>query len=144
MFFKKKVDEGRAKQIKDLRSSFPSLRRPQNDDSIFDMLFEVDKAYSTLRVYIHPDFPNSKPGLLQMFSDVMRLFEEVILQSTELFLSFMHAALKMISTTDHFYQQMQRRYLSDWNLFCLRYISFANCWTCDSLLAGPVQTGHRL
>jgi hypothetical protein len=104
MFFKKKVDEGRAKQIKDLRSSFPSLRRPQNDDSIFDMLFEVDKAYSTLRVYIHPDFPNSKPGLLQMFADVIRLFEEVILQSTELFLCLMHAALKMISTTDHIYQ----------------------------------------
>jgi uncharacterized membrane protein len=86
MFFKKKVDEGRAKQIKDLRSSFPSLRRPQNDDSIFDMLFEVDKAYSTLRVYIHPDFPNSKPGLLQMFCDVKWLIEDVILQSTELFL----------------------------------------------------------
>lgn len=78
MFFKKKVDEGKAKQIRDLRSSFPSLRRPHNDDSVFEMLFEVDKAYSTLRIYIHPDFPNSKPGLIEKFSDVLQLFQDVI------------------------------------------------------------------
>lgn len=108
MFFKKKVDEGRAKQIKDLRSSFPSLRRPHNDDSVFDILFDVDKAYSTLRIYIHPDFPNSKPGMAQMFCDVTKHFEDFIPQSAVLFLWSMHADLNLSSSVDT--NQRQIRY----------------------------------
>lgn len=65
--FGKRKEEEKDKQIKDLRTSFPSLRRPNNDDALFEMLFEVDKKYNTLRIYISPDFPSTKPGLSRMF-----------------------------------------------------------------------------
>lgn len=64
MFGKKKDDNSgdRDRQIKEFRTYYPTIRRPNNDDTVFEMLFEVDKKYSTLRIYILPDFPTSKPG----------------------------------------------------------------------------------
>jgi hypothetical protein len=60
--FGKRKEEEKDRQIKDLRTSFPSLRRPNSDDALFEMLFQVDRVYSTLRIYISPDFPSTKPG----------------------------------------------------------------------------------
>ena len=61
VFGKKKGDE-RERQIRDLRSTFPSIRRPSNDDARFELLFEVGRSYSTLRIYLLPEFPIAKPG----------------------------------------------------------------------------------
>ena len=60
--FGKRKDEEKEKQIKDLKINFPSIRRPDNDDAIFEIVFEVNRCYSALRIYIMPDFPTSKPG----------------------------------------------------------------------------------
>ena len=62
--FKKKDSDAeiREKIIRDLRSSFPSIRRPNNDNSMFELLFEVNKQYVTLRIFILADFPTSRPG----------------------------------------------------------------------------------
>jgi hypothetical protein len=62
LFGAKKRDEDKDRQIRELCATFPSIRRPQNDDTLFEMLFDVNRVYSTLRIYIHADFPNSKPG----------------------------------------------------------------------------------
>ena len=61
VFGKKKSDE-KDKQIKELRTTFPSIRRPNNDDTNFELLFEVGRIYSSLRIYLLPDFPIAKPG----------------------------------------------------------------------------------
>ena len=68
VFGKQKKHEEREKQIKDLRTTFRSIRRPNNDDSVFEILFEVDRMHNTLRIYLLPDFPTSKPGLFQFSS----------------------------------------------------------------------------
>ena len=65
IFGKKKTDDEKDRQIRELRVTFPSLRRPNNDDELFEMLFEVEKAYSTLRIYLKPEFPSLKPGSFQ-------------------------------------------------------------------------------
>lgn len=65
IFGKKRTDDEKDRQIRELRVTFPSLRRPNNDDELFEMLFEVEKAYSTLRIYLKPEFPSLKPGLSQ-------------------------------------------------------------------------------
>lgn len=59
---KGKLDEDREKQIKALQAAFPSLRRPNNDDTLFELKFVVDGLYSSLRVYIPADFPLTRPG----------------------------------------------------------------------------------
>lgn len=51
------------KQLKDLKSVFPSLRRPNNDDSLFSIQFCVDNQYSALRIFIPAEFPNIRPVL---------------------------------------------------------------------------------
>jgi hypothetical protein len=64
IFGKKRIDDEKERQIRDLRATFPSLRRPNNDNEVFEIIFEIDRSYNTLRVYLQPDFPASKPGLL--------------------------------------------------------------------------------
>jgi hypothetical protein len=66
MFWGKKKDENkilRDKQINELMVAFPSIRRPNNDDSLFEILFNVGGTFSTLRIYIPHDFPVSRPGM---------------------------------------------------------------------------------
>lgn len=52
----------RDKNVKELCASFPSIRRPQDDDNMFELLFEIDRKYNTLRIYLPSDFPANKPG----------------------------------------------------------------------------------
>jgi len=59
---KTKAEDDREKQISNLKSTFPSLRRPLNDDSQFEMKVVVDGIYSVLRIYIPADFPQIRPG----------------------------------------------------------------------------------
>mmetsp|Transcript_30100 Transcript_30100/g.66623 ORF Transcript_30100/g.66623 Transcript_30100/m.66623 type:complete len:367 (-) Transcript_30100:107-1207(-) len=59
----KKKEDDRDKQVKDLKSVFPSIRRPNNDDSLFEIKFVVDNQYSSLRVFIPADFPSTRPVL---------------------------------------------------------------------------------
>lgn len=59
---KKKKDEDKEKQIKELKAVFPSIRRPNNDDNLFEIKFVVDNKYSSLRIFIPPDFPSIRPG----------------------------------------------------------------------------------
>ena len=65
MFWGKKKDDTkmlRDKNIKDLSSAFPTIRRPNSDDSLFEILFNVGGVFSTLRIYIPFDFPTTRPG----------------------------------------------------------------------------------
>jgi hypothetical protein len=39
------------------------LRRPNNDDTVFEIMFELNRQYHTLRVYLSPDFPASRPSM---------------------------------------------------------------------------------
>ena len=67
MFWGRKKDNDaaiREKMIRDLRASFPSLRRPNNDDIVFEILFELNQQYHTLRVYLAADFPTSRPSMI--------------------------------------------------------------------------------
>ena len=59
---KTKFEDDREKQIRSLKSAFPSIRRPNNDDSLFEMKFVVDGIYSSLRIHIPADFPLIRPG----------------------------------------------------------------------------------
>lgn len=51
------------KQIKELKSVFPSIRRPNNDDNLFSIQFCVDNKYSALKIFIPAEFPNIRPVL---------------------------------------------------------------------------------
>lgn len=59
---KKKKDDDKERQIKELKQVFPSIRRPNNDDNLFEIKFVVNNQYSSLRVFIPSDFPNTRPG----------------------------------------------------------------------------------
>lgn len=60
---KKKKDEvDKEKQIKELKQVFPSIRRPNNDENLFEIKFVVNNQYSSLRVFIPADFPSTRPG----------------------------------------------------------------------------------
>jgi hypothetical protein len=63
---KKKIDDDKDKQIKDLKQVFPSIRRPNNDDTLFEIKFVVDNQYSSLRIFIPADFPVSRPGIYSL------------------------------------------------------------------------------
>ncbi len=54
MFWKKKDNDSeiKDKMLRELRGSFPSIRRPNNDDTVFELLFEINKQYNTLRIFI--------------------------------------------------------------------------------------------
>ncbi len=56
-------EEDRERLIKALKHSFPSIRRPNNDDNLFEIRFVVDGQYSSLRVIIPTDFPTTRPVL---------------------------------------------------------------------------------
>lgn len=58
---KKKEDE-KEKQLKQLKYAFPSIRRPNNDDSLFEIRFLVENTHHALRIAIPSDFPTSRPG----------------------------------------------------------------------------------
>jgi hypothetical protein len=58
-----KAESERLKMITPLKSTFPSIRRPNNDDSLFEIKFLVDAQYSSLRIYIPSDFPLTRPVL---------------------------------------------------------------------------------
>lgn len=58
----KKKEDDREKQLKHLKAAFPSMRRPNNDDNLFELRFTVDNQYSSIRITIPEDFPQSKPG----------------------------------------------------------------------------------
>lgn len=60
-------EEEREKQIKELKHSFPSIRRPNNDDALFELKFVVNTQYSSLRVIIPSDFPTTRPGKFHAF-----------------------------------------------------------------------------
>jgi hypothetical protein len=60
---KTKLEDEKEKQIRSLKTAFPSIRRPHNDDSFFEMKIFVDGVYSSLRIVIPTDFPNTRPGL---------------------------------------------------------------------------------
>lgn len=60
----KKKGEDREKQIKELKAVFPSVRRPNNDDNVFEIKFVVDNQYSSLRIILPSDFPLTRPGKL--------------------------------------------------------------------------------
>ena len=69
--FKKKDSENEAKDkiLRDLRSSFPSIRRPNNDDTMFEILFDINKQFCTLRIFVLEGFPTSRP-VLQVVGNV--------------------------------------------------------------------------
>jgi hypothetical protein len=56
-------EEERDKQLKQLKHAFPSIRRPNNDDQLFEIRFVVEGQYSSLRILITQDFPDSSPGM---------------------------------------------------------------------------------
>ncbi len=65
MFWQKKTkgeDKDKERQIRELKAVFPSIRRPNNDDNLFEIKFVVNTQYSSLRVFIPADFPNTRPG----------------------------------------------------------------------------------
>jgi hypothetical protein len=57
----KKKDDDKEKQLKHMKAAFPSMRRPNNDDRLFELRFTVDNQYNTLRITIPDDFPQSRP-----------------------------------------------------------------------------------
>jgi len=59
---KKQKDDDKERLVKELKAIFPSIRRPNNDDSLFEIKFVVDSKYSSLRIFIPPDFPLIRPG----------------------------------------------------------------------------------
>ena len=66
VFGTRKRDGDRERQIRELTIAFPSLRRPvvdQKDINVFEILFDVNRSYSTLRITLNTSFPGSKPVL---------------------------------------------------------------------------------
>lgn len=62
MFWKKPKEDDREKQIKQLKNAFPSIRRPNNDDTVFEIRFVVQNQYNSLRIFTPIDFPQTRPG----------------------------------------------------------------------------------
>jgi hypothetical protein len=58
---KKKEDE-KEKQLKQFKYAFPSLRRPNNDDTLYEIRFLVENQHNALRIAIPNEFPSVKPG----------------------------------------------------------------------------------
>jgi hypothetical protein len=71
---KKKKDDEKEKQVKELKQVFPSIRRPNNDDNLFEIKFVVNNQYSSLRVFIPADFPSTRPGWPLSFSSFICVF----------------------------------------------------------------------
>ena len=59
---KSKPEDDREKLLKEFKNSFPSVRRPNNDDHLFEIPFVVGGQYSSLRIFIPTDFPQTRPG----------------------------------------------------------------------------------
>ena len=54
--------------IRELTTTFPSIRRPNNDDTAFEIKFLVEDQYSVLKIYIPSDFPQTRPGNVLHYS----------------------------------------------------------------------------
>ncbi len=65
----KKKEDDREKQLKHLKAAFPSMRRPNNDDRLFELRFTVDNQYNTLRITVPDDFPQSRPGIYKFINE---------------------------------------------------------------------------
>jgi hypothetical protein len=50
------------KMIKDLFKSYPRMTKPQKDNSVLEVSFDLQGQYSTLRIFLPHDFPISKPS----------------------------------------------------------------------------------
>jgi hypothetical protein len=65
-FFSRKKEpaqeNARDKAIREFRQAFPNIRKPYNDDSAFEVLFQVDQLWYTLKIFLTGDFPVSKPS----------------------------------------------------------------------------------
>lgn len=61
---KKKSEDDKERQLKQLKNAFPSLRRPQNDDNLFEIRFLVDNQNNALRIFVPADFPHIRPGMI--------------------------------------------------------------------------------
>ncbi len=57
-------EEEKEKHIKGLQHAFPSIRRPNNDDDLFEVRFVVEGQYSSLRILVTGEFPAVAPGIL--------------------------------------------------------------------------------
>lgn len=63
--FGKKTDTNaanKAKIIKDLSKKYTNLTKPQKDNSLLEISFDLQGQYSTLRIFLSHDFPISKPS----------------------------------------------------------------------------------
>jgi hypothetical protein len=60
---KSETDVSRTRQVAELLACFPSIRRPTNDDSSFELTFEIERKMNTLRIWLPSDFPANKPVL---------------------------------------------------------------------------------
>lgn len=63
---KTKKDEQRdlrEKLLRELRQNFPAIKRPNNDDTLFEILFLSSGEYQKLRIFIQTEFPAVKPGI---------------------------------------------------------------------------------
>lgn len=63
---KEKKEDDKEKQLKHMKAAFPSIRRPNNDDRLFELRFTVENQNNTLRISIPDDFPQSRPGSANM------------------------------------------------------------------------------
>jgi hypothetical protein len=68
-WFKGKEQENytKEKQIRELSITFPSIRRPNQDDNLFEIVFEIDRKINTLKIYLPSDFPANKPGRVWLY-----------------------------------------------------------------------------
>jgi hypothetical protein len=57
-------EEEKEKHIKGLQHAFPSMRRPNNDNELFEVRFVVDGQFSSLRILVNGEFPNTPPGII--------------------------------------------------------------------------------
>ncbi len=62
MFWQKNKVDQRSKQLKELTEAFPSIIRPNNDDSCYELLFEVSRTILTLKMSISTEFPSHPPS----------------------------------------------------------------------------------
>jgi hypothetical protein len=77
----KVVEDEKEKQLKQLKSTFPSLRRPNNDDGQFEIFFPVENQQCSLKVFIPADFPTDKPILKvqgPVYHQILDNFNQVV------------------------------------------------------------------
>lgn len=58
---KKKDLEDRERILKEFKQAYPNAKSRSNDDSSFEILFQSNQQYYTLKIIIPVDFPNARP-----------------------------------------------------------------------------------